>query len=156
MEELIILCVVGAGVALAIFADRLGKRLAGKSRTLQPYFHRLSQIAPHQPCPCKESRGIPRAYQDCCRPRDVELLEKYTKEFTWSDWMRKSSGRKRAGSMKHRLEDYPMAEPVLPEWVTSPEKYEFPIPEETVRAWTPLTDAQQAGAAAEVGGDLPL
>jgi hypothetical protein len=160
MDTIVVILVILVVVALAVVGERVGRKLIKKTGRLQPFFERLSQVAPQAPCPCGKSRTGLGTYQECCRPRDVEDLEQYTREFVWTNWMKRSSGRRRAGAMRHRMQDYPMAEVVLPEWVTEPEKFTFPIDEETVRAWTPLPDeiASPAGAqlGPEPGADLPL
>jgi len=159
METLIVILVVAAGVLLAVIGERVGRKLVKRPGRLRPFFERLSRVGPQDACPCGKANPA-RTYQDCCRARDVEHLEQYTKQFIWTNWMRRSSGRRRAGSMRHRMHDYPMAEVVLPEWVTTPEKYTFPIDEEIVCAWTPVRrDADSpmpAQLGPEPGADLPL
>ncbi|MFH1419218.1 MAG: hypothetical protein ABII12_13150 [Planctomycetota bacterium] len=40
-------------------------------------------------------------------------------------------------TLEQRLEDYPVPEVVLPEWVTHPEDHVFPISEQLLRTWRP-------------------
>ena len=160
METIAVILVVLAGVLLAVVGERVGRKLVRRPGRLQPYFFRLSQVAPDDPCPCSKSGASEPSYEDCCRARDVERLEEYTKKFVWQVWMRRSSGRRRAGSMRHRLQDHPVPEVVLPEWVTDPGEYTFPIAEEVVAAWTPLKAETTAPGGdqlgPEPGADLPL
>ena len=113
-------------------------RLSPKAVTLQPFYHRLCEIAPATPCPCRRGRALNRAYAECCRPRDVDRLRSYAMDYAWRQWSHRSyGGRRRSRSMTTRLEDYPMPAVQLPVWVTNPDDYTFPIPQAEVRAWSP-------------------
>ncbi len=152
-SPLILLAVGLSGVVFAILATRLGKSLAGKDRTLKPYFRRLGRVAPTHPCPCKNPSG---SYDQCCRPNDVTTIEQDVRDFVFSYWMRKSGGRSRARPMKARLEDFPMPEVILPEWVTSPDEFAFPIEDAKIREWSPIPQNAEDQNSMESVDNVPI
>ncbi|RIK67032.1 MAG: hypothetical protein DCC65_07365 [Planctomycetota bacterium] len=102
------------------------------------YFLRLGRCAPHSPCPC----GSGRNYGPCCRPRDVTALRAALIDLHWRRWSHRSyAGRRRSASMGHRLEDHRLPRIVMPDWVESPDRFEFPVSEDTVRSWNPCGSA---------------
>ncbi len=160
MPGVVYFLVLVGGVLFAVLGHRFGRRFVPKQAALKPFYSRLCQISPDDPCPCDKSNSTSKAYKHCCRASDLENLEQEVRQVIWTDWMRRSSGRSQMRSMKLRLEDFPMSEFSLPEWVAHPEDHTFPIDEEIVRAWTPLQ--RHAGSpggglsGADFGGDLPL
>ncbi len=160
MPGLVYGLVILSGVIFAVLGHRLGRRFVLKQKELKPFYHRLSYISPADICPCRQSMSTGRNYQSCCRSSDLENLEQEVRQVIWTDWMRRSSGRSRTRSMKLRLEDFPMSEFSLPEWVTHPDDHTFPIDEEKIRAWTPLKSlADSPGgelSGTDFGGGLPL
>lgn len=142
LAALIVLMVCGAVWLLL-------RRLSPKAVGLQPFYLRLCEIAPSSPCPC--DRAANRAYADCCRPRDVESLKAYAMDYAWRQWSHRSyGGRRRSRSMTSRLEDYPIPPVQLPEWITAPDKYAFPISAEEVLRWSPLASGKPRNKAAEL------
>jgi hypothetical protein len=152
-NQLILLGLGLAGVTFAILATKLGKSLAGKDRTLKPYFKRLGQVAPAHPCPCKKPAG---PYERCCRPGDVEKIEQDVRDYIFSHWMRRSGGRSKARPMQARLEDFPMSKVTLPDWVTSPSDYSFPIEETILREWTPIERSADMQDAMDSSDNVPI
>lgn len=160
MQVLAFFLIVFCGVLLAVLGERLGRRFSRRPGKLREFYARLGKIAPGDPCPCARAKASGRIYQECCRPNDVKSLEDEAKRFVWTDWMRRSGGRRRTCSMESRLKDFPIPEACLPKWVTHPAEYAFPISEEEIRTWTPLADdvgsAERALGGPDLGGGLPL
>ena len=115
MNGITITLAIGGAVALAIFAYRIGQRMQPSVRDLKPYFRRLGQVAPADPCPCGNRRKQVAPYVECCRPRDVKLLEQQVREFVWTYWSKRTGGRSQARSMTLRLKDFPMPELTIPD-----------------------------------------
>jgi len=122
---------------LVLTLNRLGQR-ASRPRPLKSYFLRLGRVAPGDVCPCKQDASSKRSYGQCCRPKDIEKLERDVREFLWRRWAKRSyGGRRRMRTLEQRLEDHPMPEVILPEWVTHPEDHVFPVSEQLLRTWSP-------------------
>jgi len=157
---LVYFLVLLSGVFFAILGHRFGRWFVRKPPELKEFYYRLAQHSPEDPCPCDQALSVGKTYQACCRSGDLEDMEQEVRRVIWTDWMRRSSGRKRTRSMKLRMEDFPMSEFSLPEWVTHPEEHSFPIEEERIRVWTPLqrhTGPPGSGlSSSDIGGDLPL
>lgn len=160
MDKLVLLLLGGAVVFLTIAGERLGRKLRNRPKALKAFYRRLGTVAPDEPCVCPAARSSPRPYRACCRPKDVGLLEQEVRQFVWTNWMRRSGGRSRFRSMKHRLQDYPMGALTLPPWVTHPEQFSFPVTNDVLQAWTPvapeLSGFPAGGAAPSFGDDVPL
>ncbi|MCB9850892.1 MAG: hypothetical protein H6817_09340 [Phycisphaerales bacterium] len=158
MNGLLVLGATGGAVALAVVAYEFGKRLQPSARGLKDYYRRLGQAAPGDPCPCGKSAQAGVTYAECCRKRDLELLEQEVKAFVWNEWSRRSAGRSKMRPMKDRLADFPMSACSIPEWVSEPERFTFPIPEETLRSWTPVAPEDNADFTMMGSGDdaIPL
>jgi hypothetical protein len=137
---LVLLLLVGVLLALVFLRLSAAARRRGLgSGSLKPHYQRLGRFAPGEPCPCGAKDASERSYAECCRPRDVAALEEDVRAFLWKYWSHHSyAGRRRSSSMRHRLEDHPLPQVVLPDWVISPEKFTFPIDEQTLRNWSPL------------------
>ena len=136
------LIVGGAAVSLMVWwlVRRLGARLPAGG-AFRPSFERLGRHAPEADCPCGRTgaEGDQLVYGACCRPRDVESLQKDVQEYLFRVWCRRSyAGRRSSRSMQQRLADYPMPPVVLPPWVREPERFQFPIEEDNLRAWNPM------------------
>lgn len=155
MDRLLLLGIGVLGVAFAVVAERLGRKLLSRPGKLKAHFRRLGQVAPHFPCPCARSG---KGYGECCREGDVSRLERDVRDFIFTDWMHRSGGRRRARSMQMRLEDFPIPEVVLPGWVTDPESFTFPIDEQELRSWSPLAAGTYGGGAAslDTGSETPI
>lgn len=127
-----------AGVAiLVLILHWIGVR-ASKQRPLKPYFLRLGRIAPSDVCPCPQGRSSELTYHECCRPKDVEKLDRDLKEYLWRRWAKRSyGGRRRMKTLSQRLEEFPVPEVTYPEWVVHPEHHAFPISDTLLRAWSP-------------------
>lgn len=142
---LMLVAVGGAAIAVLMLVNRAA-RVRQRGRVLAEYYLHLGQIAPGDPCPC----GSRRPYFDCCRNRDVAKLRDAIIDFHWKPWAHKSyPGRRRASTLKHRLEDHPLPRPALPPWVEQPGAYRFPIPDEKLRAWRASPAADPAALAHE-------
>lgn len=62
-------------------------------------------------------------------------------DYAWRRWSRSSyGGRRSSRSMKARLEDYPIPTIQLPDWVTTPEKFAFPVSSKEVEGWNPVNN----------------
>lgn len=128
-----------AALALAVLAalalcGLLLVALVSRRRPLKPHYLRLAQHSPQTACPC----GCPAAYQDCCRPRDVEALQESVRGYLIQRWSHRSfAGRRHSRPLRDRLETYPLPQIVLPDWVTRPERHSFPIAETALRSWDP-------------------
>jgi hypothetical protein len=126
----LVAAVLGAFVVFALLLARLAKH----RRPLKPHYLRLGLHSPQGPCPC----GRPAAYQDCCRPRDAEALREGVRGFLIQKWSHRSfAGRRQSRPLRDRLETYPLPQVVLPDWVSRPERYSFPIAESALRSWNP-------------------
>jgi hypothetical protein len=124
---------IGLPVA-CILAWSVGK-LIRRGSGLKKHYLRLGQIAPDEPCPC----GQGKKYMFCCRPRDVERLERDVVSYLTARWSRGSyKGRRSISSMKNRIQENPLPVVVLPGWVSDPDLYDFPIAEDVLREWTPV------------------
>ena len=124
-------------VLVAVILSRIAKR-ASRPQSLKPHFLRLGRVAPDAPCPCKQDESSDRPYEQCCRPTDIEKLERDVKEYLWRRWSKRSyGGRRRMRTLEQRLDDFPMPEVALPNWGTRPEDHVFPIDERRLRAWRP-------------------
>lgn len=123
-------------------------------------YERLGRTAPGDPCPCPSAGATKRPYAECCRAKDVAELEEDVRRYLWKHWSHHSyAGRRRSRSMKHRLEDHPLPNVVLPDWVTSPKRFTFPIDEPTLRGWSPVAPARHGGKSGvpeELGEGLPF
>ena len=138
---LLALLLVLGGLLLVILFLWLTRRACGRNQPpLQPHYLRLGRSAPDDACPCGRAGAAPRPYRECCRRADVNALAEEVREFLWKHWSHRSfAGRRRSRSMINRLEDFPLPPFVLPDWVERPEKFTFPISEEELRAWSPLS-----------------
>ena len=61
--------------------------------------------------------------------------------------------RRSSRRLNDRLESYPLPRIVLPDWVSVPEKYSFPLAEATLRAWDPWSANRDAPAPGEDSSD---
>lgn len=126
------------------------------ARDFLPSYGRLGRHAPASACPCgaKAADGSGRSYSDCCRPADVQELERQVREFIFKDWCRRSyAGRRSTRNIQQRLEDYPMPPVVLPDWVSHPERFEFPVDQDRMQSWNPIRAAGGADGADVAGLD---
>lgn len=125
---------VGAAAMVVLMLVNRAARVRRRGRVLAEYYLRLGRTAPEAPCPC----GSRKVYFDCCRNLDVVKLRDDVIDMCWRRWAHKSyPGRRRASTLKHRLEDHPLPRPALPPWVEHPEACRFPVPDEELRAWHP-------------------
>lgn len=132
------------------------RRWSPRAVALQPYYHRLCEIAPASPCPCRRGRKANRAYADCCRPRDVERLTSYATDYAWRKWSHRSyGGRRRSRSMGDRMAEYPLRPVELPDWVIAPNDFAFPIAQADVQAWNPLGRQGRVDQDDETTGGMP-
>lgn len=137
----LMLVAFGTAAMVGLMLVNRAARVRQRDRILAEHYLRLGRIAPEAPCPC----GSGRVYFDCCRNRDVVRLRDEVIDMCWRLWAHKSyPGRRRASTLKHRLEDHPLPRPALPPWVEQPEAYRFPIPDEVLRAWRPSPAAGPA------------
>jgi len=121
-----------AGLLLAWLVGKALRRMSGPE--LKKHYLRLGRFAPDAPCPC----GQGNRYAACCRPRDIERLERDVVGYLSQRWSRGSyKGRRRISSMKNRLQDHPLPPVVLPGWVSDPGLYKFPIADNILREWKP-------------------
>jgi len=156
----LLLLLVGVLLALLFLRVSAAAPAVQETQSLVPCYERLGRTAPGDPCPCASARATKRPYAACCRAKDVAELEEEVRRFLWKHWSHHSyAGRRRSRSMKHRLEDHPLPNVVLPDWVTSPERFTFPIDERTLRDWSPIAPARRGGKPAvpeEPGEGLPF
>jgi hypothetical protein len=142
--DAVLVCVAAVAMFLALIF--IMARLGRWRRPLAPFYRRLGEAAPESPCPC----GRPMKYGECCRAGDVQRLGEEVQSFLIQRWSHRTfAGRRWSRPLRDRLENYPLPRPALPEWVTQPEKFSFPISEELLRTWDPwrMGDQRQSPGA---------
>ncbi len=134
-----LIAVVACAVIWVLFAAATRVRAWNPiNRPYKEYFLRLGRNAPGSSCPC----GSGQNYSVCCRPRDVATLREALIDLHWRRWSHRSyAGRRRSTSMGNRLEDHRLPRIVMPDWVESPDQFEFPISDEMLRTWNPRGSA---------------
>lgn len=148
---LLFLILLYGGLLVVLLLAWLIRRASTRKEPLKPHYLRLGRTAPSDACPCGRSDPSLRCYGDCCRPADVQVLTEDVQAFLWKHWSHHSfAGRRRSRAMKHRLEDFPLPPLSLPEWVERPEKFTFPISEEELRRWNPLSARAAERRAADI------
>jgi hypothetical protein len=124
--------------------------LTRRARSLRPHYRRLGETAPADQCPC----GKAMTYHECCRLQDIASLREDVRSFLVQKWSHRSfAGRRSSRRLNDRLESYPLPRVVLPDWVSCPEKYSFPVSEAMLRAWNPWSANRDAEVPIEEPAD---
>lgn len=132
---------------------RLFRRAQTAGPSMSAHYVRLGQLAPGDRCYC----GRDGSYGSCCRARDVESLRAEVISYLLQRWGRRSYlGRRQNYSMRSRLQDHPLPPVCLPEWVSEPCRFTFPIADDVLRAWRPnsKTAAQALEESPDHSGEL--